>query len=104
MKTKTTHTPGPWNLCSDSMYSSKCLRGVQHSKKAAIHSSAEGRPTVASHVANWSDATLITAAPELLRHAAIAAEILRGLTIDAADREVLKNLDHAIAKANGEVH
>lgn len=68
MKTKTEakHTPGPWDFCADSQYSSKCLRGVQHSRKSAIHSSTEGRPTIASHVGNWADARLIAAAPDLL--------------------------------------
>ncbi len=56
--------------------------------------------TFSSSVANnGANAKLACAAPELLRHAAIAAEILRGLTMDAADREVLRNLDAAIAKA-----
>lgn len=66
MKNKTTHTPGPWSFCSDSGFSSKCLRGVQHSKKAAVHSGVGERPTIASHIENWNDARLIAAAPDLL--------------------------------------
>jgi len=45
---------------------------------------------------------LYAAAPDLLRHAVVAAEILRGLRQDKADAEVLRNHDAAIAKATGE--
>ena len=60
---KPTHTQGPWFHCCDSGHSSKCLRGIQHSKKAAIHSDAGTRPTIASHIENWADARLIAASP-----------------------------------------
>lgn len=48
-----------------------------------------------------ANARLIAASPDLIKHGTIAAEILRGLTLNAADREVLENLDAAISKANG---
>ncbi len=39
-----------------------------------------------------------TIAPGLIKHAMVAAEVLRGLQKDSADREVLTNLDAALAE------
>ena len=89
---KAKHTPGPWTYCCDSGHSSKCLRGVRHSKKAAVHGGPDNR-TIASHVESYDDARLIAAAPELL-------EALKALLIHD-DIETREHAREAIAKAEG---
>lgn|SRR3990167_11477391 len=101
-----THTPAPWSQCCDSGYSSKCLRGVQHSRKSAIHGGPDRR-TIASHVENHADAFLISAAPDLL---AALKDGLTALVVAQRERPEMRSAFYdgaigdmraAIAKAEG---
>lgn len=106
---QTKHTPGPWQFAADSGGSTPCLGHVRHSKKACVYRP-ENMGTIASHIANWDDARLIAAAPELLE-ALNYVESAGPTECDVLDDETVaitltgkgwNQLRDAIAKARGE--
>lgn len=108
------HTPGPWDHCCDSS------PRVKHMKTACVVADRGGSidlgngvrqstsVKVARGIANWKDACLIAAAPDLLAACKAAYESSRLEPVGENDRdcwlvspEAIEQLRSALAKAKG---
>lgn len=95
MKTKTTHTPGPWEVSEG-----RGFRSIKASDGGHVIASDQGEFT-----GNWeANARLIAAAPDLLEAAKHTLSVLEGTGTKIEGRENfigIPALRAAIAKAEG---
>ena len=81
---KSEHTPGPWRwLDGNSLMGDHSNRPIILSARGMLSRNSDG--FLKTNNPESPDCRLIAAAPDLLRHAKIAAEILRGLQVDEDD-------------------
>lgn len=83
------HTPGPWTL------------NRMGEKLATVSTGQVGLITVNCGTDSLANAALVTASPQLLRAAKMAAAALANCQDDTPEAEAYVALEHAIAHAEG---